>query len=103
MALWCNGLLRSCSPEAPWMHGNGRAEEAQHCRYQQPHLSLQRPVPDILSGLYRTSLEAPEAFKAEFEATTSRVLSILESSPDSSKVRGRQCGLARPCLCQVSH
>ncbi|CAE7261491.1 FCSK [Symbiodinium sp. CCMP2592] len=40
-----------------------------------------RPVPDILSGLYRASLEAPEAFQAEFEATTSRVLSILESFP----------------------
>ncbi|CAE7467804.1 secG [Symbiodinium pilosum] len=40
-----------------------------------------KPVPDILKALYRTSLEAPEAFKAEYEATTSRILSILESFP----------------------
>lgn len=30
-------------------------------------------------GLYRSSLEAPEAFQAEYEASSNRVLSILQS------------------------
>eukprot|EP00435_Cladocopium_sp_Y103_P042896 s1142_g12.t1 len=38
-----------------------------------------KPVPEILAGLYRSSLEAPEAFQAEYEASTNRVLSILQS------------------------
>jgi len=38
-----------------------------------------KPVPEILAGLYRSSIEAPEAFEAEYEASTNRVLSILES------------------------
>ncbi|CAJ1355871.1 unnamed protein product, partial [Effrenium voratum] len=49
-----------------------------------------RPVPEILAGLYQSFLEAPEAFEAEYEATTGRVLSILQS-PGAQKKR-RQVG-----------
>ena len=43
-------------------------------------------MPEILAGLYQSFLEAPEAFEAEYEATTGRVLSILQS-PGAQKKR----------------
>eukprot|EP00931_Biecheleriopsis_adriatica_P074660 TRINITY_DN48671_c0_g1_i1.p1 TRINITY_DN48671_c0_g1~~TRINITY_DN48671_c0_g1_i1.p1 ORF type:complete len:496 (-),score=69.19 TRINITY_DN48671_c0_g1_i1:64-1518(-) len=63
-----------------------------------------RPVLNLLEDLYRTALEAPEAFRVEYEATTARVLMLLEGTASAALEKGADFGenalhLAAGCGC----
>ena len=72
---WTQSLEQACRAEA----GARDLSRRGHLRSSKPRETPPKALEIDVKGLYRSSLEAPDVFQADYEGSTCRVLSILES------------------------